>query len=105
MGSTSRIAGGLERRTRLRDTLIGTAFVLAPQLEPEPLGGDIGTLNHRFFFRCIRIIALFNAVLGLVEGKAGLTPGPVLLPGVACFMDRMQDGEGAYLWQTIGSLT
>ena len=44
-----RIAFRLEGRTGLRDTLIGTAFILAPQLEPEPLGRDIGTLNHRFF--------------------------------------------------------
>src|SRR5207302_10006318 len=49
VGSTSRIAFRLEGRTRLRDTLIGTAFIFAPQLEPEPLGGDIGTLNYRFF--------------------------------------------------------
>ncbi len=50
-------------------------------------------------------MALFHAILSLVERGAGLTPGPVLLPGVACFMDTMQDGESADLWQPIGSLT
>src|SRR6266567_1421322 len=57
-----------------------------------------------FFSLRIRIVALFHATLSLVERGADLTPGAVLLPGVACFMDAMQDGEGADLWQPIGSL-
>jgi hypothetical protein len=40
---------GLPRGARLRDTLIGTAFIFAPQLQAEPLGDHIGALNHRFF--------------------------------------------------------
>jgi hypothetical protein len=50
-------------------------------------------------------VALFHAILPLVERRAGLPPGPVLLPGVACFMDTLQEGEGADLWQAIASLT
>src|SRR5579863_5813798 len=44
-------------------------------------------------------------MLPLVERGAGLTPGAVLLPGVAGFMDAMQDGEGADLWQPIRGVT
>ncbi len=40
-----------------------------------------------------------------MECDAGLTPGPVLLPGVAFFMESVQDGEGAYLWQTVRCVT
>src|SRR6266404_2294604 len=65
----------------------------------------VGSFALTVFFLRIRIVALFHAMLSLVERGAGLTPGPVLLPGVACFMDAMQDGEGADLWQPIGSLT
>ena len=34
--------------------------------------------------------------------SAGMTPGAVLLPGIARFMQRMQDGECADLGQPIG---
>jgi hypothetical protein len=44
-------------------------------------------------------------MLALVERRTGLTPSAVLLPGIAGFMDAMQDGERAHLWQSIGSLT
>lgn len=40
VGATRRIAFRLEGRTRLRETLRRTAFIVAPHLEPEPLGGD-----------------------------------------------------------------
>src|SRR5690348_11299320 len=49
MGSTCRLLFGLPGGARLRNTLIGTTLVFAPQCQAEPLVGQIGPLNYRFF--------------------------------------------------------
>src|SRR6266516_2602030 len=49
VGPTRRLAFRLPGSARLRDTLVGTAFIFTPQLQAEPLGGHIRSLNERFF--------------------------------------------------------
>src|SRR6266480_7700544 len=86
----------LPRRPCLGNGLIGSCFVFTPDLQSQSFSHQVGSLNHRFFFRRVGIRALFDRpIFTLAQGRAGFTPGTALLPAVARFVQRMQNGKGA----------
>lgn len=58
-----------------------------------------------FFFLRRGVFFLVNGpILPFFESSARVTPGAILLPTGACFMQRMQNGEGPHLGKPIASL-
>src|SRR5437588_12822576 len=90
---------------RLRDSLIRASFILTPYLQAKPFADHIRSLNHLRFFRRIFVITFCDASILFAQSLACLAPGTALLPAVASFMQRVENGKRAHLRQAVRSFS
>src|SRR5947209_8009607 len=90
---------------RLRDSLIRASFILTPDLQAKPFADHRRSLNHLRFFLRLFVITFFDATILFAQSLAGLAPSTALLPTVASFMQRVENGKRAHLGQAVRSFS
>lgn len=98
VGLAHRIPFWPPRCARKWKRLIGSSFIFVPDLETQLFSERVRSLYQRFFPQ-VGVVALFHhAIFSFAQRDPGFPPGSALLPGVASFMQGMQDGKGTHLW-------
>ncbi len=92
MRQVARIALQVPVLSGLGNGLIGSSFILTPQLHPSQFGNTISEFNQTLFFLCLPIMNRDNPRFAHPQGGAGPTPGAAASEDVACLMQDAADG-------------
>src|SRR5260221_5023968 len=84
----------------LGNGLIGSGFILTPQLYSGHLSDAVGQFNQALFLLSLRIVDGDDACFAHAHSRAGLTPGAAAPEHVASLMQDAADGTGSNGWQT-----